>query len=68
MTLLDAQDCEETPKDMVRRNRSSAHDLVQVARKLSGSEGAATTAYGVMGLETDPGEGSRSTFLDKREC
>jgi hypothetical protein len=41
---------------------------VQVAGKLFGSEGAATAADGVMGLETDPSGGSRSTFLAKREC
>jgi hypothetical protein len=68
MTQLDAQECEETPKGMERRNKSSSIDPVQVARKLSGSEGEATTADGVMGLETDPGGGSRSTFLAKREC
>jgi hypothetical protein len=68
MTQLDSQECEETPKGMVRRNRSSTHDLVQVAGKLFGSKGATTTTNGVMGLETDPGGGSRSTFLAKREC
>jgi hypothetical protein len=68
MTQLDAQECEETPKGMERRNRSSAQDPVQVAGKLSGSEGAATTADGVMGLEIDPGGGSKSTFLAEREC
>jgi hypothetical protein len=64
MTLLDAQKCKDTPKGMERRNRSSAQDPVQVARKLSGSKGAASVADGVMGLETYPGGGSRSTFLD----
>jgi hypothetical protein len=38
---------------------------VQVARKISCSEGAATAADGV---ETNPGGGSKSTFLTKREC
>jgi hypothetical protein len=28
MTQLDAQECEETPKGMVRRNRSSTQDPV----------------------------------------
>jgi hypothetical protein len=41
---------------------------VQVAKKLSGSEGAATATDGVMGLETDPSGSSKSTFLAKREC
>jgi hypothetical protein len=53
---------------MQRRNKSSTQDPVQVSGKLSGSEGATTAANGVMGLETDPGGGSRSTFLAKREC
>jgi hypothetical protein len=47
---------------------SSTHDPVQVVGKLSGSEGANTVTNGVMGLETDPGGGSRSTFPAKREC
>jgi hypothetical protein len=63
---LDAQEFEETPKGMVRRNNSSAQDPLQVAGKLFGSEGATTPADGVMGLETDPGGGSKSTFLAKR--
>jgi hypothetical protein len=49
-------------------NRSSTQDPVRVARKIFGSEGATTSADGVMGLETDRGGGSRSTFLAKREC
>ena len=65
---MNAQECEETPKGMERRNRSSAHDPVQVAGKLSSSEGAATTTDGVMGLETDPSGDSRSTLLPEREC
>jgi hypothetical protein len=40
---------------------------MQVARKLSGSEGATTTTDGMMGLERDVGGGSRTTFLAKRE-
>jgi hypothetical protein len=62
---MDAQGCEETPRSIALWNRSSAHDPTQVAGKLSGSEGAATSTDGV---ETDPGGGSRSTFLAKREC
>jgi hypothetical protein len=68
MTLLDAQECEEISKGIVRRNRSLAQDPMQVVGKLFGSEGATTTTEGVMGLETDPGGGSRVTFLAKREC
>jgi hypothetical protein len=34
----------------------------------SSSEGETTTTDGMMGLETDPGGGSRSTSLAKREC
>jgi hypothetical protein len=41
---------------------------MRLARKLSGSEGEATTINGVMGLATDLGGGSRSTLLAKREC
>jgi hypothetical protein len=65
MTWLDAQECEETPKGMERRNGSSTQDPVQVAGKLSSSKGAAN---GVMGLETYLGGGSKCTFLAKREC
>ena len=68
MTQLDAHKCEETPKGMVRRNGSSTQDPGLMVGRLSGSEGATTTTDGVMGLETDPGGGSRSTFLTKREC
>jgi hypothetical protein len=68
MTQLDAHECEETPKGMERMNMSLAQDPVQVARKLPGSEGAATAIDGVMGMETDLGGGSKSTFLANREC
>jgi hypothetical protein len=34
----------------------------------SSAEGAATAAEDMMGLETDPGGGSKSTSLAKREC
>jgi hypothetical protein len=34
----------------------------------SSAVGAATTTYDMMGLKTDPGGGSRSTSLSKREC
>jgi hypothetical protein len=53
---------------MERRNKSSTQEPVQLAGKLSGSEEATTTTDEVMGLETDSGGGSRSTFLAKREC
>jgi hypothetical protein len=53
---------------MERRNTSSTKDPVQVAEKLLGLEGATTATDGVMGLGIDPGGGSKSTFLAKREC
>jgi hypothetical protein len=65
MTLMDAHRCEETPRSIVLWNMSLAQDPVQVVGKLFGSEGAATAADGV---ETDPGGGSKSTFVAKREC
>ena len=55
MIQLDAQECEETPKGMVRRNMSSTQDRVQVVGKISSSNGEATTVDGVIGLETYSG-------------
>jgi hypothetical protein len=52
MTQLDAQECEKTPNVMVRRNRSSAQDPMQVAGNIFGSKGATTSVDGVIGLET----------------
>jgi hypothetical protein len=55
---LDVQECEETPKGMEKRNKSSTQDLVQVAGKLFGLEGETTTIDGVDGV----GDRSRWRF------
>jgi hypothetical protein len=76
MPQLNAQESEETSKSMSWMDKSPKWSSAQVATgasssegtKTSSSKGVATTTDEMMGLETDPGGGSRSTSLAKREC
>ena len=66
---MDVQEQVETPRSMVRRNRSSKQILNQVTGKYSNSEGATRAIDDVVGSKINPGgDSSRSTFLTKREC
>jgi hypothetical protein len=68
---MDAHESVKTPRSMssVHRSTKVPTDASNaVGAEVSSSEGATTTADGMMDLKTNSGGGTRSTSLAKREC